>query len=149
MLKNLRYVLIRLLVIVVIREQISEILARLKDFFQLFRRRELNPISLVEISRIFSKYVGTRTSNPRNLVLLDNFPIYRWAIPNILLAHHIAGEMNANVAVFSFRLPNGTSRLFYKKVLVDEVIQIKLNRNKRVYSNQKKNYLFTLKFLSE
>ena len=128
---NLRYVLIRLLGIVVIREEISEIIARLKDFFQLFRKRELNPISLAEISRIFSKYAGTRTSNPRNIVFLDNFPIYRWAIPNILLAHQIAGEMNANVAVFSFRLPNRTSRLFYKKVFVDEVIQIKLNRTQQ------------------
>ena len=117
--------------IVVIREEISEIIARLKDFFQLFRKRELNPISLAEISRIFSKYAGTRTSNPRNIVFLDNFPIYRWAIPNILLAHQIAGEMNANVAVFSFRLPNRTSRLFYKKVFVDEVIQIKLNRTQQ------------------
>jgi hypothetical protein len=120
-----------LLGIVVIREEISEIIARLKDFFQLFRKRELNPISLAEISRIFSKYAGTRTSNPRNIVFLDNFPIYRWAIPNILLAHQIAGEMNANVAVFSFRLPNRTSRLFYKKVFVDEVIQIKLNRTQQ------------------
>ena len=131
MLKNLRYVLIRLLGIVVIREEISEIIARLKDFFQLFRKRELNPISLAEISRIFSKYAGIRTSNPRNIVFLDNFPIYRWAIPNILLAHQIAGETNANVAVFSFRLPNRTSRLFYKKVFVDEVIQIKLNRTQQ------------------
>ena len=119
--------------IVVIRESVSEINARLKDFIHLFLRREVDPISLVETSQIFSKYVQTPTFETRNLVLLDNFPIYRWAIPNILLAHHIARDVNAKVGVFSFRQPIRSSRSLYKKLFVDELIVIKLTLTQKIY----------------
>jgi hypothetical protein len=119
--------------IVVIRESVSEIIARLKDFIHLFLRREVDPISLVETSQIFSKYVQTPTFETRDLVLLDNFPIYRWAIPNILLAHQIARDVNAKVGVFSFRQPIRSSRSLYKKLFVDELIIIKLTLTQKIY----------------
>ena len=111
---------------VVLRESISELKARLKDASWLHRNRVDDPTDLVDSLMNFSNYVHKRTPGTRNLVLLDNFPIYRWAIPNILLAHEIAGQSDARVAIFSFRQVAVSAKLLYMKLFVDEFIIIRL-----------------------
>lgn len=132
MLNRVRIATQRSLIMVVIREQVSELYAQLKDFFHLPGNSIENPTQLSNLSLYFSKYTHKRITETSNLVLLDDFPIYRWVIPNFLLAHRIAGELNAKVGVFSFRRPTRSAKSLYRQLFVDELLVIKLNLMQKI-----------------
>jgi hypothetical protein len=112
---------------VAVREGISEIKARLKGYFDSTQSLSDQFGNKTHIFSNFANYVNESNPKTHNLILLDDFPIYRWVVPNFLLAHHIASETNSKVAVFSFREPSKSTTALYKNLFVDEFIVIRLN----------------------
>jgi hypothetical protein len=110
----------------VLREAISVVKARLKEHFASTRSHSAGLDNIAHNYSNFANYVHQPNPETHNLILLDDFPIYRWAIPNFILAHQIAGETNAKVAVFSFREPTKSAKSLYRKFFVDELIVIRL-----------------------
>lgn len=132
MLKRVRISTKRALITVVIREQLSEIIAWSRDLIHFLVTMKKTKKTPSNLSFQFSRYAHRNPSQKSKLVLLDHFPIYRWAIPNFLLAHRIAEETNAKVAVFTFRHLNQSAKLLYRQLFVDEQIIIKLNLNQKL-----------------
>lgn len=120
------------MIFVQFRESVSEVKARFKDFLFLTRYSSSQYSLKTEIFSNFENYVNKADPESQNLILLDDFPIYRWAIPNFILAHQIARETNSKVAVFSFREPKKSAKLLYKKLFVDELIVIRLSWTQKI-----------------
>lgn len=137
----------RVLLIVVMREVISVVKARLKEIFAP-NQVDSTGIDIIKyLSSNFANYANQSNPETCNLILLDDFPIYRWAIPNLILAHQIASETNSKVAVFSFREPTKSAKSLYKGLLVDELIKIRLSWTQKleVY----REYRQLLKYLNQ
>jgi len=125
--RNARSRLNGILIFVVVREGVSIFKARLKEYFASNRSDSAGVDSIDKISSNFANYANQPNPETRNLILLDDFPIYRWAVPNFILAHQIASETNSKVAVFSFREPTTSAKSLYTQLLVDELIVIRLS----------------------
>lgn len=121
----------RILILVAWRESISAIKARFNEYFHSGQICSGESGSIDYSGSNFAHYVNEKNQESSNLVLLDDFPIYRWAIPNILLAHQIAGEIDSKVAVFSFREPTNFSKTLYRNLFVHELIVIRLNMKQK------------------
>lgn len=117
----------RVLIIVALREGISTVKARLSNYFDTNPNRSYELDVLESIFSKFAKYVNQTTPKSNNLIFLDDFPIYRWAVPNFILAHQISSETNSKVAVFSFRQLSKSATALYKNLYVDELVVIRLS----------------------
>jgi hypothetical protein len=122
----------RILVIVVVREAISVVKARLKEYFTSTRSQSAGLDDIANLSSNFANYVNQPNPETHNLILLDDFPIYRWAVPNFILAHQIARETNAKIAVFFFREPTKSAKSLYRKFFVDELVVIHLSMTQKL-----------------
>ena len=109
------------------REGISAVKARLSGYFDSNPNRSYELGVVPNIFSKFAHYVNQTSPKSHNLIFLDDFPIYRWAVPNFILAHQIASETNSKVAVFSFRQLSKSATALYKNLFVDELIVIRLS----------------------
>lgn len=126
--KNLK----RNLILVALRESISTAKSRFQEIFK-SRPKFSEDLRVHDntVSNIAGQIRDSKTIKS-NLILLDDFPIYRWAVPNIALARHIASTLDAKVAVFSFRKPTKFSKHLYRLLLVDDLIVISLTLKKKL-----------------
>lgn len=109
------------------REGISTVKARLSSYFDSNPNRSYALGAVPNIFLKFANYVNQTTPKSHNLIFLDDFPIYRWAVPNFILAHQISSETNSKVAVFSFRNFSKSAKALYRNLFVDDLIVIRLS----------------------
>lgn len=128
MLSKLRESTIKNYSVVLFREFLSEVLSLTRGVPAYLRSNDLNfkNDDWSKLSSYFKKIEEHQTPDFPKLVLLDDFPIYRWIIPNSLLAHKVARELKALVCIFSFRRISITNKRIYHTLRIDNHLRIKL-----------------------
>ena len=119
--------IIRNLILVAIREKVSELLALTRNLLKDIYIKNSYEINFEKINQNFLR-IGAKTSpNVDKVILVDHFPIYRWLIPNLVIANYLARQTNSRITVFSFRLLNRQNRQLYKSMLVNQILYVKLS----------------------
>lgn len=149
MLSKLRESTIKNYLVVLFREFLSEVLSLARDvpanlgYFDLNLKND----DWSKLSSYFKKIEEHQTPDIPKLVLLDDFPIYRWIIPNSLLAHKVARDLNALVCIFSFRRISKTNKGIYHALGIDNYLQIKLTfKNRLTHYIEYRNLIKYLKY---
>lgn len=139
----------RLLIIVVIRESISNFVAFCRN------ERTLLPIDKGILEKLNKKVRNTESVNnfrkkslsSQRYVLLDQFPVPQWLAINTLIAHMIGLETNAIPTVFSFRRPARKNRQIFSTFEIQKYLVIKLHIF--AWIKLRSEYLKILRYLDE